>query len=67
MWRLDPVSCLLFLGACALALIAGVAIFVALALCGLFDLVFARDGLIAGFERLKLRRSRLSRSVSHVL
>jgi hypothetical protein len=62
MSRLDPLSRLLFVCACLLAALAGVAILAVLAVCGLFDLCFARQGLTAGFERLRLRRMRLSRA-----
>jgi hypothetical protein len=60
--RLDPLSRLLFVGVCLLAALAGIAILAVLAVCGLFDLCFARDGLTAGFERRKWRRARLSRT-----
>jgi hypothetical protein len=53
---------LLFVGACLIAILAGVAIFATLAVCALFDMCFARDGLNAGFKRAKFGRMPLSRS-----
>jgi hypothetical protein len=59
---LSHCSRLLFVGACLFAILAGIAIFLTLALCALFDMCFARDGLNAGFKRVKFGRVPLSRS-----